>query len=65
MSSNRLFNSQRFNRLVTAVLLVWIASAAFGIYLLTRFDTLITASFTISAYSSTTLGQTHTISTRR
>jgi uncharacterized Zn-finger protein len=41
MSSNRLFNSQRFNRLVIVVLLVWIASAAFGIYLLTRFDALI------------------------
>jgi len=41
MSSNRLFNSQRFNRVVIAVLLVWIASAAIGIYLLTRFDTLI------------------------
>jgi uncharacterized Zn-finger protein len=41
MSSNRLFNSQRFNRLVIAILLVWIASAALGIYLLTRFDALI------------------------
>jgi uncharacterized Zn-finger protein len=41
MSSNRLFNSQRFNRVVIAVLLVWIASAAFGIYLLIRFDTLV------------------------
>ena len=41
MSSNRLFNSQRFNRLVILVLAVWIASAALGIYLLTRFDTLV------------------------
>jgi len=41
MGSNRLFNTQRFNRVVIAVLLVWIASAALGIYLLTRFDTLI------------------------
>jgi uncharacterized Zn-finger protein len=41
MSSNRLFNSQRFNRVVIVVLAVWIASAAFGIYLLTRFDTLV------------------------
>ena len=41
MSSNRLFNSQRFNRLVIVVLAVWIASAAFGIYLLTRFDMLV------------------------
>jgi uncharacterized Zn-finger protein len=41
MSSNRLFNSQRFNRVVIVVLVVWVASAAFGIYLLTRFDTLI------------------------
>jgi uncharacterized Zn-finger protein len=41
MSSNRLFNSHRFNRVVIVVLAVWIASAAFGIYLLTRFDTLI------------------------
>ena len=41
MSSNRLFNSQRFNRLVMVVLVVWIASAALGIYLLTRFDTLV------------------------
>lgn len=41
MSSNRLFNSRRFNRFLIAVLLVWIASAVFGIYLLTRFDTLI------------------------
>jgi uncharacterized Zn-finger protein len=41
MSSNRLFNSQKFNRLVMVVLAVWIASAAFGIYLLTRFDTLV------------------------
>jgi hypothetical protein len=41
MSSNRLFNSQKFNRLVMVVLAVWIASAAFGIYLLTRFDMLV------------------------
>lgn len=41
MSSNRLFNSQKFNRLVMVVLAVWIASAAVGIYLLTRFDTLV------------------------
>jgi uncharacterized Zn-finger protein len=41
MSSNRLFNNPRFNRVVMAVLLVWIANAAIGIYLLTRFDTLI------------------------
>ena len=41
MSSNRLFNSPRFNRVFIAVLLVWIVSAAFGIYLLNRFDTLI------------------------
>jgi uncharacterized Zn-finger protein len=41
MSSNRLFNNQRFNRVVIAVLLIWIASAALGIYLLTRFDTLV------------------------
>ena len=41
MSSNRLFNSHRFNRVVIAVLAVWIASAAFGMYLLTRFDTLV------------------------
>ena len=41
MSSNRLFNSRRFNRVVIAVLLVWIGSAAFGIYLLDRFDMLI------------------------
>ena len=34
MGSNRLFNTQRFNRVVIAVLLVWIASAALGIYLL-------------------------------
>ena len=38
---NLLFNSQIFNRVVIAVLLVWIASAALGVYLLTRFDTLI------------------------
>jgi uncharacterized Zn-finger protein len=41
MSSNRLFNNPRFNRVVIAVLLVWIASAAVGIYVLTRFDTLV------------------------
>lgn len=41
MSSDRLFNSQRFNRVVIAALLVWIGSAAFGIYLLERFDMLI------------------------
>ena len=41
MSSNRLFNNPKFNRVVTAVLLVWIASAVIGIYLLTRFDTLV------------------------
>jgi uncharacterized Zn-finger protein len=41
MSSNRLFDSPRFNRAVIAVLLVWIGSAVFGIYLLTRFDVLV------------------------
>jgi len=41
MSSNRLFKSQRFNRIAIAVLLVWIASAAIGIYVLTNFDTLV------------------------
>lgn len=41
MSSNRLFNSQKFNRVVIAALLIWISSAAFGIYLLERFDMLI------------------------
>ena len=41
MSSNRVFNSQRFNRLVIVILVVWIASAALGIYLLTRFDALV------------------------
>jgi uncharacterized Zn-finger protein len=41
MSSNRLLNTRRFNHIVIAVLLVWIGSAAFGIYLLDRFDMLI------------------------
>ena len=41
MSPNRLLNSQRFNYVAIAVLVVWIASAALGIYLLTRFDTLV------------------------
>ena len=41
MTSNRLLSSQRFNYVAIAVLVVWIASAALGIYLLTRFDTLI------------------------
>jgi uncharacterized Zn-finger protein len=41
MSSNRLFNNPRFNRVVIAMLLVWMASAALGIYLLNRFDTLV------------------------
>lgn len=38
MSSNRLFDSLTFSRVVIAVLLIWIASAVFGIYLLNRFD---------------------------
>jgi uncharacterized Zn-finger protein len=41
MSSNRLFNNPRFNRVVIALLLVWIVNAAIGIYVLTRFDTLV------------------------
>lgn len=41
MSSNRLLNTQRFTHIVIAVLAIWIASAAFGMYLLTRFDTLV------------------------
>jgi DNA-directed RNA polymerase subunit RPC12/RpoP len=41
MGSDRLFNSHKFNRVVIVALLVWIASAALGIYLLTRFDALI------------------------
>ena len=41
MSSNRLLDSPRFSRVVLAVLLVWIGSAVFGIYLLDRFDMLI------------------------
>src|SRR4030042_1188704 len=41
MTSNRLLSSQRFNYVAIAVLVVWIASAALGIYLLTRFDTLV------------------------
>jgi hypothetical protein len=41
MNSNRLFNSPRLNRVLIAVLLVWIGSAAFSFYVLNRFDTLI------------------------
>jgi uncharacterized Zn-finger protein len=41
MSSNRLLNSRRFHLVLIAVLLVCIGSAAFGIYLLDRIDTLI------------------------
>jgi len=41
MTSNRLLSSQRFNYVAIAVLVVWMASAALGIYLLTRFDTLV------------------------
>jgi len=41
MSSNRLFNSHKFNRIVIVTLIVWIASAAVSIYGLTRFDALI------------------------
>jgi uncharacterized Zn-finger protein len=41
MSSKRLFNSHKFNRVVIVALLVWIASAAVGIYVLTRFDALV------------------------
>ena len=41
MSSNRILNTQRFTRVIIVVLVVWIASAAFGMYLLTRFDTLV------------------------
>jgi uncharacterized Zn-finger protein len=41
MSPNRILNSQRFTYIAIAVLVVWIASSALGIYLLTRFDALI------------------------
>ena len=41
MSSNRLFNSCKFNRVVLLALIVWIASAAVSMYLLTRFDSLV------------------------
>ena len=41
MSSNRLLNSTRFSRGAIAVLVIWVISAAFGIYLLTRFDNLV------------------------
>jgi DNA-directed RNA polymerase subunit RPC12/RpoP len=41
MSSNRLFNSHKFNRVLIVALLIWIASAAVGIYVLTRFDALV------------------------
>jgi hypothetical protein len=41
MSSNRVLNTQRFTRVIIAVLVIWIASAAFSMYLLTRFDTLV------------------------
>jgi len=41
MGSHRLFNSHKFNRVVIVALLVWIASAAVSIYVLTRFDALV------------------------
>jgi uncharacterized Zn-finger protein len=41
MSPNRLLSSQRFNYGAIAVLVVCVASAVLGIFLLTRFDTLI------------------------
>lgn len=41
MSSDRLFNSHKFNRVVIVALLCCIASAALSMYVLTRFDTLI------------------------
>jgi hypothetical protein len=34
-------NNQRYSHLLIAVLVIWIASAALGLYLLTRFDTLV------------------------
>jgi uncharacterized Zn-finger protein len=41
MSSTRLFNSHKFNRIIIVALIVWIASAAVNIYVLTRFDALV------------------------
>jgi len=41
MGAHRLFNSHKFNRVVIVALLVWIASAALGMYMLTRFDALV------------------------